>query len=81
MAKSIVSALLGKAISEGHIKSLDQPVKDFLPQLKGPYAEVVTMGYLSSMSSGLNWDEDYDAPLSLIADAYYMSDLKSLVLD
>ena len=29
------------------------------------------MGDLSSMSSGLNWDEDYDAPLSLIADAYY----------
>ena len=81
MAKSIVSALLGKAISEGHIKSLDQPVKDFLPQLKGPYAEVVIMGDLSSMSSGLNWDEDYDAPLSLIADAYYTSDLKSLVLD
>jgi CubicO group peptidase (beta-lactamase class C family) len=81
MAKSILSALLGKAISEGHIKSLDQPVKDFLLQLKGPYAEVVTMGDLSSMSSGLNWDEDYDAPLSLIADAYYTSDLKSLVLD
>ena len=39
------------------------------------------MGDLSSMSSGLNWDEDYDAPLSLIADAYYTSDLKSLVLD
>lgn len=54
MAKSILSALLGKAISEGHIKSLDQPVKDFLLQLKGPYAEVVTMGDLSSMSSGLN---------------------------
>ena len=31
MAKSYVSAMLGKAIMQGHIKSLDQPVCDFLP--------------------------------------------------
>ena len=57
------------------------PLRIFYPNSKAPFAEVVTMGYLSRMSSGLNWDEDYDTPLSLIADAYYTSDLKSLVLD
>ena len=39
MVKTIVSASLAKAIEEGDVKSFDQPVKDFLPWLKGPYAD------------------------------------------
>ena len=54
MAKSVVSAALGKAIMDGKIKSLDQKVVDFFPELKGKFAKEVTVGDLSSMASGLS---------------------------
>ena len=59
MAKSIVSASLGKAIMEGKIKSLDQKVSDFFPEFKTGTSAQMTVGDLSSMASGLNWDESY----------------------
>ena len=64
MAKSITSALLGKAIMDGYIKNLDQPIGDFLPKFSDGLAAKVTVGDLSSMASGLNWVEHYT--LSLI---------------
>lgn len=77
IAKSITSALLGKAIDDGFIKSLDQPVSDFYPQ----YSETgLTVGDLSSMSSGLNWDESYSNPFGMTARAYYDSDLSETIL-
>ena len=51
MAKSITTSLLGKAIMQGHIKSLDQPISDFYPEYS--YAKT-TVGDLASMASGLN---------------------------
>ena len=59
MAKSVVTMALGKAIMDGKIKSLDQKVVDFYPELKGQFASEVTVGDLSSMASGLSWDEKY----------------------
>ena len=53
MAKSIVTMAMGKAIMQGKIKSLDQKVTDFFPELKGKFAHEVTVGDLSSMASGL----------------------------
>lgn len=76
MAKSIVSALLGKAIFEGKIKSLDQPVADFFPQ----FDKRLTVGDLSSMSSGLNWDESYYNPFSMTARAYFGDDIREQIL-
>lgn len=78
MAKSIISALLGKAIQEGYIKSLDQPIGDFYPE----YASAkTTVGDLSSMASGLDWDESYKSPFSVTARAYYDDDLAETILD
>lgn len=76
MAKSIVSALLGKAIRDGKIKSLDQPVADFFPQ----FDKRLTVGDLSSMSSGLNWDESYYNPFSMTARAYFGEDIREQIL-
>lgn len=77
MAKSITSALLRKAIEDGFIKSLDQPVGDFYPQ----YSETeLTVGDLSSMSSGLDWDESYSNPFGMTARAYYDGDLADNIL-
>lgn len=80
MAKSVITMALGKAIMEGKIKSLDQKVIDFLPELKGEFAKEVTVGDLSSMASGLNWDEKYYSPLSIVTRAYFDDDLKKVML-
>jgi CubicO group peptidase (beta-lactamase class C family) len=80
MAKSVVSAALGKAIMDGKIKSLDQKVTDFFPELKGKYAKEVTVGDLSSMASGLNWDEKYYSPFSIVTRAYFDDQLNDVIL-
>lgn len=79
MAKSYVSALLGKAIMEGHIKSLDQPVCDFIPEYCDGKAAKMTVGDLSSMASGTNWDERYYSPFSITTRAYFDDDLTKVV--
>lgn len=81
MAKSIVSALLFKAIDDGYIKNLDTPVVNFFPNLSGEYASELTVGDLSSMASGLNWEESYKSPFSITARANYTDDLKPIIAD
>ncbi len=80
MAKSMVTALLGKAIMEGYIKSLDQPLGDFFPKFSEGLAAKTTVGDLSSMSSGLNWTESYTSPFSITAKAYYDTDIREVLL-
>ena len=75
MAKSYVSGLMGKAIEQGYIKSLDQPVCDFLPVFCDGEAQKMTVGDLSSMASGTNWDERYYSPFSITTRAYFDDDL------
>ncbi len=80
MAKSIVTASLGKAIMDGQIKSLNQKVGDFFPEFsKGKSAEI-TVGDLASMASGLNWDEAYYNPFSVTTQAYFDEDLTPVIL-
>lgn len=79
MAKSYVSAMLGKAIMQGHIKSLDQPVCDFLPAFCDEKASKMTVGDLSSMSSGTNWDEAYYSPFSITTRAYFDDDIAKVM--
>jgi len=81
MAKSVVTALLFKAIDDGYIKSLDTKVITILPELKGAFAKEVTVGDLSSMASGLNWNEDYSSPFSVTAKTYYAEEIRELILD
>jgi len=78
MAKSITVALLGKAIKDGYIKSLDQPVGDFIPEYNKEEQIKLKVGDLASMSSGLDWDENYYNPFSQTAKAYFGEDIRSL---
>jgi len=83
MAKSYVSGLMGKALTEGYIKSLDQPICDFIPEFcegKIDTAKKITVGDLSSMASGTNWDEAYYSPLSITTRAYFDDDLEKVML-
>lgn len=81
MGKSITTALLGKAIQEGYIKDLDQPVSDFIREFKNPNYPVLTVGDLSSMSSGLDWNEDYYNPFSVTARAYFDKDIRKIAMN
>jgi CubicO group peptidase (beta-lactamase class C family) len=80
MAKSIVSASLGRAILQGKIKSLDQKVSDFFPEFNQGTSANMTVGDLSSMASGLDWDESYYSPFSITTRAYFDDDLNKVIL-
>ncbi len=64
VAKSISSVLLGMALHEGLIQSLDQPVTDHVPKLLGSAYEQVNIRQVLQMSSGVGWNEDYLDPQS-----------------
>jgi len=59
MAKSMTDALVGIAIGEGKIESVDQSAADFIPEWRGTRNEEITLRNLLSMNSGLLWNEDY----------------------
>ncbi len=82
MAKSIMSLLVGAAIEDGFIESVEQNVIDFIPEIKNFNDEKpVKIKHLLSMSSGFDWLENYKRPISVTAKAYYGNDIKSLMFE
>ena len=81
MAKSIVVTLLGKAIMDGDIKGLDQPVSDFFEEYKTGFGASLTVGDLASMSSGMKWNEKYYSIINITTESYFSDDLRALILD
>ena len=71
---------LGRAIADGYIKSLDQKVSDFFPEYKEGFAAQLTVGDLSSMASGLDWDESYYNPFSITTRAYFDKEFREKML-
>ncbi len=67
MAKSVVSMLLGAAIQDGYIRSVDDKVTDYLPQMKGSAYDQVSLRNVLQMASGVQWNEDYTDPNSDVA--------------
>lgn len=80
MAKSIVSAAMFKAIMEGKIKGLDQKVSDFFPEYSDGNAAKLTVGDLSSMATGMDWDEQYSSAFSITTRAYFDDNLRETIL-
>ena len=78
-AKSLVSLLVGVAIKEGHIKSVNQRVGDFLEEFKSGEKSKISIRNLLTMSSGLNWGESGKNPYSDNAKAYYGQNLRAHV--
>ena len=62
VAKSVTSLLIGAAIRDGYIKSIDEKVTDYLPRLKGSSYDQATIRNILQMSSGVQWNEDYADP-------------------
>ena len=60
MTKSITSILIGCALQEGRIKSLDDQITAYLPELKGGGYDGVTIRQIMRMRSGVDYEERYD---------------------
>ena len=67
VAKSFTSTLLGAAIADGAIESVDTPVTAIVPALAGTAYDGVTVGQVATMTSGVAWNEDYTDPDSDVA--------------
>ncbi|CAM4329181.1 serine hydrolase domain-containing protein [Lacicoccus alkaliphilus] len=59
VAKAVTSTLVGAAIKDGHIKSIDDPTVKYVPELKGSAYEGTTVRHILGMNSGVKWDETY----------------------
>jgi CubicO group peptidase (beta-lactamase class C family) len=64
IAKTITSSLVGAAIQDGYIKSVDDPVTRYVAKLKGSAYDGVSIRFLLQMASGVRWDETYTNPAS-----------------
>ena len=67
VAKSFTSTLVGAALRDGAIKSMDDKVSAYVPELKGSAYDDVSVAQLLSMTSGVQWNEDYGDPHSDVA--------------
>ena len=71
MAKSVTSILIGCAIDEGLIKSVDEPITNYIPELKKNGFDKVTIKHLLQMTSGIKFNESYANPFGDAASFYY----------
>ncbi|MFV0237591.1 MAG: serine hydrolase domain-containing protein, partial [Flavobacteriales bacterium] len=82
MTKSITTLLLGFAIQDGYIESVNQKMVDFLPEYENDhFGKQATLGDLAKMSSGYGWVEDYYWPINAITNSYYGDDVEKVVFD
>ncbi len=72
LAKSLTSTLVGAAIQDGFIGSVDDAVTRYVPELQGSAYDAVTLRQLLTMSSGARWNEDYGDPAADVALFYVM---------
>lgn len=67
VAKSFTSTLVGAAIQDGYIRSLEDKVSQYIPGLRGSAYDDVSLRQLLTMSSGVRWNEDYEDPNADVA--------------
>ena len=82
VAKTITTMLIGTAIKDRYIESLNQPITDFIEEFKdNEYAQNTTIEHLANMTSGYDWDEHYYSPFSLTPKLYYGKNSTKFLLD
>lgn len=80
ISKSIISFLFLKSIEEGTIPSLNSKLTDYFPAFNENNGSNVTLSDLSTMSSGLEWEENYKDLMGITAQAYVTKDLNKLMM-
>jgi CubicO group peptidase (beta-lactamase class C family) len=84
VAKSFASALIGIAIAEGRIASIEDPITRYFPELAGrPGLDQIRIRHLLTMTSGLRFDGTGagGGPFGDDARTYYDPDLRDLAHD
>ena len=71
MAKSYVSAMIGIAINEGKIKSVNEPIANYIKGFENPGFEKITIEHLLNMRTGIEYVENYFSPFGNVAASYY----------
>jgi CubicO group peptidase (beta-lactamase class C family) len=79
MAESFLSLLVGCALEDGYLRSVDQPVPDFGPELASSGFTGVTLKHLLQMRSGVDYSEN-DNPIGIHAQFYYTNRLEKEIL-
>jgi CubicO group peptidase (beta-lactamase class C family) len=79
MAKSVTSILIGCAIDQGLIKSVDEPITNYIPELTKNGFEKVTIKHLLQMTSGIKFNESYVNPFGDAASFYYGRNLRKVI--
>lgn len=80
MAKSITSLLIGIALKDGLIGSLDDPLGKYIPEFAVEKYSKITLKHLLWMGSGLDFHESYGDPFGWPAKAYYGKDVNATVM-
>lgn len=78
VTKSIVSLLIGIAIEEGYIYSINERIGNYIPEFSKDDRGEITIKNLLTMSSGLDWQETYSSPFSITTKAYYGTKLREI---
>jgi CubicO group peptidase (beta-lactamase class C family) len=81
VTKSFTAMMVLKAIEEGRIDNLDDPLTQYLPDWTITQDPALTLKHLGSMNTGLFWDEQAHDPLALITKLNFTSDLEAFVLE
>lgn len=79
MAKSVLSMLIGTALEDGLIKSTNEPITNYLPELTKNGFDKITIEHLLDMSSGIEFNESYVNPFGQAASVYYGTNLRKEV--
>jgi len=79
VSKSYISSLIGIAIDEGYIKSVNQTISDYLTEFKDKNIGQITIENLLNMKTGLSFNENYSNPFGDIAKYYYGKNLKKFI--
>lgn len=80
MAKSVVGLMIGVAIDDGYIKSVEEPVANYFPEYSDSPGDSLRIRHLLQMSSGIDFGESYSGAFGYVAKAYYGYDIASLTL-
>lgn len=78
-AKSVVSILIGCAIEDGYIASVDESITNYIPELSERGMDHVTIKHLLQMTSGIKFNESYINPFGHAAAYYYGRNLRKQI--
>ncbi|MCE2734664.1 MAG: serine hydrolase [Cyclobacteriaceae bacterium] len=79
MAKSVTSILIGCAIDDGLIQSVDEPITNYIPELKKNGFDKVSIKHVLQMTSGIDFNESYYNPFGDAASFYYGRNLRKQI--